>query len=157
MWKELSLKVSLAVKLGICISLLGGCSTNQPIKESLKSGSNGAVGMLLIDSEVYRKATPKTLDAVTLSLLFSTLDKMAVLKRYEEEIGNGYTIEDDFTVGNANQLCWVNNFLLTHKKDLPSNLDYTSTYAWVDSKQKVLKNRISEYFGDKKAENDCRF
>lgn len=153
MFKELSLKVSLAVSIG----LLGGCSTTLPVKESLKSGSNGAVGMLLIDSEVYRKATPKALDAVTVSLLFSTLDKMAVLKRYEEEIGNGYTIEEEFTIGNANQLCWVNNFLLEHKKDLPPNLDYSSTYAWVNSKQKVLKNRISEYFGDKKAENDCRF
>lgn len=156
MFKELNLKVSLVVKFCIVLSLLSGCTAAPSVKESLKSGSDGAVGMLLIDSEVYRKATSRELDAVTVSLLFSTLDKMAVLKRYEQEIGDGYVIEDGFTVGKANQLCWANRFLLEHKKELPPNLDYSSTYTWVTKKQEVLIERLNDYFGDKETENDCR-
>ncbi|WP_151776052.1 hypothetical protein, partial [Acinetobacter colistiniresistens] len=121
------MKENLTVSLCLCIGLLSGCTNSSNVKQDLKSGGIGAAGMLLTDSEVYRKATAKDLDAITLALLFSTLDKMAVLKSYEEESKGAYLLEDTFTVGNANQFCWINNFLIKHRKELPRNLDDVDT------------------------------
>lgn len=156
MFKKLSLTKIIYVSMGICFSLLTGCVNSSNIKESLIASGRGATGMLLLDSEVYRKATAKELDAITFELLFSTYYKMAVLQGYEEESRGAFIIEDTFTVGKANQFCWVNNFLLTHKKDFPPNFDYSKTYSWIEAKQTVLKKMLDESLGDRRMEDDCR-
>ncbi len=81
---------------------------------------------------------------------------MAVLKSYEEESKGAYLLEDTFTVGNANQFCWINNFLIKHRKELPRNLDDVDTYNWVEKKQKVFKKMLDESLGDRRMDNDCR-
>lgn len=156
MLEKMSLKKSLVASFCIFFSLLTGCANTPNISESLKDGGNGAAGMLLIDSDVYRKASSKELDAVTVELLFSTITKMAILARYEKESKGAYLLEDTFTAGNANQFCWVNKFLLTHKKDIPANLDYSETYNWVEAKQKIFIRMLEETLGDKRMKNDCR-
>ncbi|EPG37572.1 hypothetical protein F907_01542 [Acinetobacter colistiniresistens] len=150
------LRLKKITSIAIYLSLLTGCTNNPSVDEILKSSSKGAVNIVLLDSAVYRKATTRKLDTVTASLLMSTLDKMAVLKRYEQEIGNGYTIEDTLTLGNVNDFCWINNFLLAHRKELPPNLDDTDTYRWIEAKQKRFKQAIDIKMDNKKMENDCR-
>lgn len=156
MFKPRNLKISLAPSICVCLSLLSGCANTPDTGEALKNGGDGATGMLLLDSEVYRKATNKQLDAVTVELLLSTINKLAVLKRYEKESKGAYLLEDTFNTGNANQFCWVNRFLLEHKKDIPAHLDYSDTYKWVDAKQAVLIGMLNETLGDKRMKNDCR-
>ncbi|ENX33877.1 hypothetical protein F889_02541 [Acinetobacter colistiniresistens] len=156
MFNKLNLIRIIPASLYLCITLLTACTTAPSVKETLESGSKGAVNMILLDSDVYKKATTKELDAVTISLLFSTLKKMAVLKRFEQEIGGEYKIEESFTVGNANQFCWVNNFLLKHRKELPSNLDRPETYNWIEAKQKVFKKMLDESLGERRMKDDCR-
>ncbi|ENU92016.1 hypothetical protein F971_03109 [Acinetobacter vivianii] len=112
--------------------------------------------MILIDSEDYHKATNKSLDAVTVELLLSTIAKMSVLARYEKDSQGSYILEDTFNTGTANQFCWANKFLLEHKKDIPANLDYSDTYKWVATKQVVLVGMLNETLGDKRMKNDCR-
>ncbi|ENX33875.1 hypothetical protein F889_02539 [Acinetobacter colistiniresistens] len=150
------MKENLTVSLCLCIGLLSGCTNSSNVKQDLKSGGIGAAGMLLTDSEVYRKATPKELDAVTFTLLTSTLRKMDILGRYEKDSHGAFILEDTFSTGNANQFCWINNFLLAHKKDLPPNIDYSDTYLWVETKQKVFKKMLDESLGDRRMEDDCR-
>ncbi len=143
----------------LSISALSACSstlTNKEFKEALINGNSGAINMLLIDSAVYHKATERELDAVTWELLKSTLTKVDVIRQFEEEIGGSYKIEESLTVGNMNQLCLVNNFLLVHKKELPPKIDHSKTYNWVEAKQKLFTNRLNETLGDKRMKNDCR-
>ena len=156
MFKKQTMKGSLIVSLCLYFSLFAGCTNAPDLRENFKSAGIGAAGMLLLDSEVYRKATAKELDTVTASLMFSTITKMAVLQGYEEESKGAYLLEDTFTVGKANQFCWVNNFLLTHRKDLPPNLDYSKIYNWIEAKQIVLKKMLDESLGDRRMEDDCR-
>ncbi|MCU4336699.1 hypothetical protein KTH08_05465 [Acinetobacter dispersus] len=112
--------------------------------------------MLLIDSNVYLKATTKKLDSVTWELLKSTIVKIDVIRQFEEEIGGKYKIENDLTIGKINQLCWANNFLLAHRNDFPPNIDHSKTYTWVEAKQKVFKKMLDESLGDRRMEDDCR-
>ncbi|GAA5629886.1 hypothetical protein [Acinetobacter vivianii] len=156
MFKPMNLKKSLAISISVYLSLMTGCANTPDAGETLKNGGDGAAGMLLIDSEVYRKAANRQLDAVTVELLFSTIAKMSVLERYEKDSKGAYLLEDTFNVGNANQFCWVNKFLLEHRKEIPANLDYSDTYKWVDAKQLVLVNMLNETLGDKRMKNDCR-
>lgn len=156
MFKPMNLKISLATSICVCLSLLSGCANTPDTGEALKNGGNGAAGMLLIDSDVYRKAANRPLDAVTVELLLSTINKLAVLSRYEKDSKGAYLLEDTFNTGTANQFCWVNRFLLEYKKDIPANLDYSDTYKWVDAKQVILVNMLNETLGEKRMKNDCR-
>ncbi|MCH7306604.1 hypothetical protein MMO38_00385 [Acinetobacter sp. NIPH 1852] len=158
MFNTQNLKKNLVVSM-FSISALSACTstlTNNEFKEALVHGNSGAISMLLLDSAVYRKAAERDLDAVTWELLKSTLSKVDVVRQFEKEIGGSYKIEESLTLGNMNQLCLVNSFLLTHKKELPPNIDHSETYNWVESKQKVFINNLNETLGDKRMQNDCR-
>ncbi|MCH7336961.1 hypothetical protein [Acinetobacter sp. NIPH 2699] len=143
----------------LCLSILTACSstlTNQEIKETLMISSSGALKMLLVDSDVYQKATNRELDPVTWELLKSTKVKLDILRGLEERIGGSYTIEDNLSVGKMNQLCLINNFMLAHKKEFPKTLDLSGTYDWIESKQKIFLTNLNEILGDKRMKNDCR-
>lgn len=143
----------------LCSSILTACSstlTNQETKETLMISNIGALKMLLVDSDVYQKATDRELDAVTWELLKSTKMKLDILRGLEERIGGQYKIEDNLSVGKMNQLCLINNFMLAHKKEFPSSVDVSGTYTWIDQKQAIYKKALSDSLGDKRMENDCR-
>lgn len=144
----------------LCISILAACSstlTNQETREALMLSNSGAIKMLLVDSDVYQKATDRELDAVTWELLKSTKMKLDILRGIEERIGGSYKIEDDLSVGKMNQLCLINNFMIKHRKEFPSTIDTSAIYSWIDQKQAVYKKELTAHLGDKRMKNDCRF
>ncbi|MCH7336960.1 hypothetical protein [Acinetobacter sp. NIPH 2699] len=140
----------------INFSLFGCSAKSLDIKETLKQGNGGAISMLLIDSDVYRVSTDIELNKTSRTLLRTTLSKLEVIRKFEQEIGGGYKIEDDLLPAKINQLCLINNFMLTHRKELPPNIDFSDTYNWINDKQIVYKKTLTEYLGDKKLTNDCR-
>ncbi|WP_228129555.1 hypothetical protein [Acinetobacter colistiniresistens] len=143
----------------VVIILFTACSnklSEDDFREALINGNSGAIKMLLIDSNVYLKATTKKLDSVTWELLKSTIVKIDVIRQFEEEIGGKYKIENNLTIGKINQFCWANNFLLAHRNDFPPNIDHSKTYTWVETKQKVFKKMLDESLGDRRMEDDCR-
>lgn len=118
--------------------------------------NSGAIKMLLVDSDVYQKATDRELDAVTWELLKSTKMKLDILRGLEERIGGSYKIEDNLSAGKMNQLCLINNFMLAHKKEFPPSVDISGTYLWIDQKQVIYKKALTESLGDRRMRNDCR-
>ncbi|RPE31662.1 hypothetical protein EC846_1129 [Acinetobacter sp. BIGb0102] len=118
--------------------------------------NSGAIKMLLVDSDVYQKATDRELDAVTWELLKSTKMKLDILRGLEETIGGSYKIEDNLSAGKMNQLCVINNFMLKHRKEFPSTIDTSGIYSWIDQKQIVYKKALTASLGDKRMKNDCR-
>lgn len=135
---------------------LVGCANTPKIsdKEALMHGKDGAIGMLTADSDLYREATFAENNALTETLYKNTLTKVEILKRFEAEIGGNYKIEDDIRAVNMNQLCWIGNFLLAHKK-YSSDMDQELLH-WVEAKQQIYKKNINETFGSQKIKNDCR-
>lgn len=136
--------------------LLVGCANTPKIsdKEALMYGKDGALGMLTADSDLYREATFAENNTLTETLYKNTLTKVEILKRFETEIGGNYKIEDDIRAVNMNQLCWIGNFLIAHKK-YSTEADQ-ELLKWVEAKQDIYKTNINESFGSKKIKNDCR-
>lgn len=112
------------------LSILTACSstlTNQETREALILSNLGTIKILLVDSDVYQKATDRELDAVTWELLKSRKMKLNILYGLEKTIGGSYKIEDNLSADKMNQLCLINNFMLAHKKEFPSSVDASGT------------------------------
>lgn len=135
---------------------LFGCSTKLDVNETLKYSNGGAVSMLLIDSDVYRVSTGVELNKTSRTLLRTTLSKLDVIRQLEQEIGGDYRIEENLIPAKINQLCLINNFMLSHKKEFPPSIDVSETYTWIDQKQAIYKKTLTESLGDKRMKDDCR-
>lgn len=135
---------------------LFGCSAKSDIKETLKQSNGGAVSMLLIDADVYRVSTDIELNKTSRTLLRTTLSKLEVIRKFEQEIGGDYRIEENLIPAKINQLCLINDFMLAHRKELPPNIDFSDIYNWIDEKQAIYKKTLTDSLGDRRMRNDCR-
>ncbi|MEQ1123619.1 hypothetical protein [Acinetobacter seifertii] len=143
------------------VLLISGCVNTQinSDKEALKNATRGAVGMVLLDHHMYKNAIESGYNAVTQSMLASTLLKAGILRTYEKEVGDGYTIESNLPLAKLNKLCWMGKFVQHYKNNIPAeNLPaYKDTLVWLDAKQTTLLKKLNDsYSKDELGEDDCR-
>lgn len=93
---------------------------------------------------------------MTEALLYSTIEKVAVIQGYEKSIGSNYSVDDDLKIAEINQICWMGNFLQEYKQYIPPQIDKNMIYQWIDSKQLKWKNRLNKVYGSERIKDDCR-
>lgn len=143
------------------VLMVSGCANTQVNndKEALKNATRGAVGMVLLDHHMYKNAIASGNNAVTQSMLASTLLKAGILKNYEKEVGDGYTIESSLPLAKLNKLCWMGKFVQHYQNDIPAETlpAYKDTLVWLNAKQAALLKKLNESYGkDELGEDDCR-
>ncbi|WP_180185959.1 hypothetical protein [Acinetobacter sp. YH01008] len=143
----------------LCFIFLASCSLASQTdinSEALKNANRGIVGTLLSDAKVYQIASSSELSPLTQQLLFSTLEKIAVIRGYEQTIGKSYRFDEDLNIAQINQICWMGVFLQKYKQYLPTKIDKNESYIWVDAYVKHWQHDLNESYRDTLIENDCR-
>lgn len=91
----------LIILSSLCFIFLASCSLASQTdinSEALKNANRGIVGTLLSDAKVYQIASSSELSPLTQQLLFSTLQKIAVIRGYEQTIGKSYRFDEDLNI-----------------------------------------------------------
>lgn len=143
----------------LCCLFLTSCSlASQTDKnsEALKNANRGIVGTLLSDAKVYQIASTSEPSPLTQQLLLSTLEKVAVIRGYEQTIGNAYHFDADLNIAQINQICWMGIFLQKHRPYLPTQIDKHASYLWINAYVKHWQHQLNTTYGDTLIENDCR-
>lgn len=144
----------------LCCIFLTSCSlTSQTDKNSvaLKNANRGIVGTtLLSDTKVYQIASSSEPSPLTQQLLLSTLEKVAVIRGYEQTIGNAYHFDTELNITQINQICWMGIFLQKHKPYLPTQIDKHASYLWIKAYVKHWQHQLNSTYGNTLIENDCR-
>lgn len=138
------------------LSLISGCTNSANYQDDIKNANIGARSMIYLDYLVYKNAINSDLTPITQALLQSTIQKVAVIKGFEKTSGDKYQIEDEMSIAEINQMCWMGNFLLEYKKNLPKEIDYSDVYSWIETKQLKWKEKLNEIYGNEKIQDDCR-
>ncbi|MGK9156438.1 hypothetical protein [Acinetobacter radioresistens] len=139
------------------LCLISGCTNSANHQDDIKNANIGARSMIYLDYLVYKNAINSDLTPITQALLQSTIQKVAVIKGFEKTSGDDYKIEDEMSIAEINQLCWMGNFLQEYKKNLPKEIDYSDVYLWVDTKQSKWKAKLNKVYGNEKIKDDCRY
>lgn len=143
----------------LCFIFLASCSLASQTdinSEALKNANRGIVGTLLSDAKVYQIASSSELSPLTQQLLLSTLEKVAVIRGYEQTIGNHYRFDEDLNIAQINQICWMGVFLQNYKQYLPTQINKHESYIWIDGYVKHWQQDLNDAYRDKFIENDCR-
>lgn len=144
----------------LVLLFMTGCSstpTTDTNLEAFKNANRGAIGIIQSDYKVYKLATQSELTPITEQLLYSTIEKVSVIKGYEKNIGENYSVDADLSISQINQICWMGNFLQEYKQYIPANIDKSDTYLWLDSKQLKWKEKLNKIYGNEKIQDDCRY
>ena len=142
-----------------CALLITGCITSPPsevVSEALKNANRGAIGMIQSDYKMYKIASKSKLNPMTEALLYSTIEKVAVIRGYEQSIGSNYSVDDGLNIMEINQICWMGNFLQEYKQYIPPEMDKNTIYAWIELKQKKWKDKLNKVYGNEIIKDDCR-
>lgn len=137
--------------------LISGCTNSANYQDNIKNANIGARSMIYLDYLVYKNAIDSDLTPVTQALLQSTIQKVAVIKGFEKTSGDKYEIEDEMSIAEINQMCWMGSFLLEYKKNLPKEIDYSDVYLWIETKQLKWKEKLNTIYGNEKIKDDCRY
>lgn len=138
------------------LCLISGCTNLAKHQVDIKNANIGARSMIYLDYLVYKNAIKSDLTPITEALLQSTIQKVAVVKGFEKTSGDEYEIEDDMSIAEVNQMCWMGNFLQKYRKNLHQEIDYSDVYLWIDIKQSKWKAKLNKVYGNEIIKDDCR-
>lgn len=135
------------ILIGLLPFLISGCNAKPTPQQELTIQAKFLPTIVGIDAGVYALASQQKPTPLTIQLFDSALFKAGLLMKYENEVGNNFSIEDGTSIVKINSLCLMGKFLKSPDYQDTVKMDkkyHADLYRWLDTKQKkwetLLKN-----------------
>ncbi|QBQ16505.1 hypothetical protein [Acinetobacter haemolyticus] len=141
------------ILIGLLPFLISGCNAKPTPQQELTIQAKFLPTIVGIDAGVYALASQQKPTPLTIQLFDSALFKAGLLMKYENEVGNNFSIEDGTSIVKINSLCLMGKFLKSPDYQDTVKMDkkyHADLYRWLDTKQKkwetLLKNEGADAF-----------
>ncbi|MCH7314811.1 hypothetical protein [Acinetobacter sp. ANC 3882] len=133
------------ILIGLLPFLISGCNAKTTPQQELSIQAKFLPTIVGIDAGVYAIALQQKPTPLTIQLFDSALLKAGLLMKYENEVGNNFSIEDGTNIVKINSLCLMGKFLNSPDYQSTVNIDkkyHADLYRWLDMKQKKWENLL---------------
>ena len=127
--------------------LTTGCKSSPSPQLELDVQANFFPSMLRIDGNLFALANQTPPNDLTIELFKSTLLKATLLRKYEVEAKNNFSLEKNRNPIELNSMCLMTKFLLNKSYIQKANLNpefYEDIYGWITTKNSSWENLLKE-------------
>lgn len=117
-----------------------GCNSSPTPQQELDIQASFLPTMLRMDGNTFALANQTTPNDLTMELFESTLLKASMLRKYEKEAKNNFSLEKDRNPIELNSMCLMTKFLMNKSYIEKANLNsefYEDIYSWINTKNKL--------------------
>lgn len=128
-----------------------GCNSSPTPQQELDIQAGFLPTMLRMDGNTFALADKSTQNELTMELFKSTLLKASMLRKYEKEAKNDFSLEKNRNSVELNSMCLMTKFLLNksyiEKAKLNSEF-YEDIYGWINTKNKLWSDLLKDTTAD---------
>lgn len=124
-----------------------GCNLSPSLQQEVDIQASFLPTMLRIDGNIFALANQTSPNNLTMELFESTLLKATMLRKYEKEAKNNFSLEKDRNPVELNSMCLMTKFLLNKSYIEKANLNsefYEDIYGWINTKNKLWSNLLKD-------------
>lgn len=124
-----------------------GCNSSPSLQQEVDIQASFLPTMLRIDGNIFALANQTSPNNLTMELFESTLLKATMLRKYEKEAKNNFSLEKDRNPVELNSMCLMTKFLLNKSYIEKANLNsefYEDIYGWINTKNKLWSNLLKD-------------
>lgn len=124
-----------------------GCNSSPTPQQELDIQASFLPTMLRMDGNTFALANQTTPNDLTMELFESTLLKAAMLRKYEKEAKNNFSLEKDRNPIELNSMCLMTKFLMnkSYIEKAKLNADFNEDiYGWINTKNKLWVSLLTD-------------
>ena len=124
-----------------------GCNSSPTHQQELDIQASFLPTILRMDGNTFALANKTSPNDLTMELFESTLLKAAMLRKYEKEAKNNFSLEKDRNPVELNSMCLMTNFLMNKSYIEKAKLNaefYEDIYGWINTKNKLWENLLKD-------------
>lgn len=124
-----------------------GCNSSPSLQQEVDIQANFLPALIRMDGNTFALATQSSPTELTMELFESTLLKASMLRKYEIEAKNNFSLEKDRNPVELNSMCLMTKFLLNKSYIEKANLNaefYEDIYGWINTKNKLWSNLLKD-------------
>ena len=131
----------------ICTIFTTGCNSSPTPQQELDIQADFFPTILRMDGNTFAFADKSAPNELTMELFKSTLLKASMLKKYEKEAKNGFSLEKNRNSVELNSMCLMTQFLLNKSYIEKAKLNpefYEDIYGWINTKNKLWSDLLKD-------------
>lgn len=124
-----------------------GCNSSPTPQQELNIQASFLPKMLQIDGNTFALANQTSPNDLTMEIFESTLLKATMLKKYEKEAKNNFSLEKDRNPVELNSMCLMTKFLMNKSYIKKAKLNaefYEDVYGWINKKNELWENLLKD-------------
>lgn len=124
-----------------------GCNSTPSPQQELDIQASFFPTILRMDGNTFALANQTAPNDLTMELFESTLLKAAMLRKYEKDAKNNFTLEKDRNSVELNSMCLMTKFLMNKSYIEKAKLNtefYEDIYGWINTKNKLWENLLKD-------------
>ncbi|MGE8610562.1 MAG: hypothetical protein ACN6OA_18350 [Acinetobacter baumannii] len=124
-----------------------GCNSSPSPQQELNIQANFLPKMLQIDGNTFALANQTSPNDLTMEIFESTLLKATMLKKYEKEAKDNFSLEKDRNPVELNSMCLMTKFLMNKSYIEKAKLNaefYEDIYGWINKKNELWENILKD-------------